>query len=238
MVKICYADKYFLNFDEQHRQHLGVTISKAQPEDPAKRKISALYDELNVLRQVMRKEISSMKALQSTITEQEKSLKDLVESIKFYGEEVKRRKREKDAIESKEVPADVSYHGAAALFAEEREQDKKRIGDQIKRWEELLTRASRDLPATQNSIQTNRAELNATVGALLAHDAMRKQLVNSLNEVEASEKQQMTPPSSDLITQIESGIQDRTDKEIAKSRGRKKHHPRMSPQVDPNSSEA
>ncbi|KAG8798538.1 hypothetical protein FRC17_007399 [Serendipita sp. 399] len=206
---------------------------KPQGEEKAvEKKTNSLYDELNTIRKTMRTEIVRVKEIHSALPQQEAQMGRQRDSVKYFEDQITRLKKERDEVLSPPL-ADTSaiYPGAADLIAEEIEQNKQRIDGQIERWRGLMNKANAESNTASASLASNKAEFDATWEALLAHNAMRKQLIKSLNVIEAPVLPPLGPsvPGNGVaisrgfsgeIEWIESELQDMTRKESYESGGR------------------
>ncbi|KAG8758341.1 hypothetical protein FRC14_000242 [Serendipita sp. 396] len=182
-------------------------------EPPATQKIQALYSELRGLRQTIREEIKRLRDLQTTILQQDQSLNQEKENRAFYEGQIKRLRKEKEDLSSLQVLA--PHSNALEILKEEQEQNKRRIDEQIRRWEDLLSTSRNSTLTWDVNLTSDMAELGALRGALVVHDETRKQLINALNEIEDTRgaKSEREEALDVLITRIESSLPQLTYKE-------------------------
>ncbi|KAG8814529.1 hypothetical protein FRB91_007968 [Serendipita sp. 411] len=186
--------------------------SPTPSEPPATQKIQALYSELRGLRQTIKEEIKRLRDLQTTILQQDQGLNQEKENRAFYEGQIKRLKKEKEDLSSLQVLA--PHSNALEILKEEQEQNKRRIDEQIRRWEDLLSTSRNSTLTWDVNLTSERAELRALRGALVVHDETRKQLINALNEIEETRGAQSNEEVLDvLITRIESSLPQLTYKE-------------------------
>ncbi|KAG8798550.1 hypothetical protein FRC17_007391 [Serendipita sp. 399] len=217
---------------EPDLQQTAWTKKPQREETAVEKKTNSLYDELNTIRKTMRTEILRVKELHNTLPQQETQMGRQRDSVKYFEDQITRLKKERDEVLSA-PPTDASalYPGAADLIAEEIEQNKQRIDGQIERWRGLMNKANAESNTASASLASNKAEFDATWEALLAHNAMRKQLIKSLNVIEAPVLPPLGPPLpahgvaiprgfAGEIEWIESELQDLTRKESYESGGR------------------